>query len=228
MNLKENAKVFIEKVNPIDIHRKQVMRSRLLNTTPSFLCPNCIGGILFHDLGLEFRSPTINLMMYQRDFVKFVLNLDSYLQEDLRFFSHAQYSFPCAHLGDLTIHFTHYKAQEDAEKKWESRIKKIDRDNLFIFLEERDGLSQTDIENLGHIHARGLVVFTANKYPNIPYALQIPKYSRFGEVGNILKKSYLSGKHEYEHFFDFVKWFNEANGNFFDISPFSLTNAKKY
>lgn len=28
-------------------------------TEASFLCPNCIGGILFHDLGMRFYSPTL-------------------------------------------------------------------------------------------------------------------------------------------------------------------------
>ena len=80
-------------------------------------------------------------------------------------------------------------------------------------------MTREDILRLGSIHARGLVVFTANAYPDIPYALQIPKYAADGEVGNILAKSYWDDSHEYEKYFDFVKWFNEANGEY-DISPF--------
>lgn len=72
---------------------------------------------------------------------------------------------------------------------------------------------------LSNIRAKGLVIFTANAYPNISCALQLPQYARDGEVGNILAKSYWDGSHKYEMYFDFVKWFNEANGNF-DIFPF--------
>ena len=72
---------------------------------------------------------------------------------------------------------------------------------------------------LGSVHARGLVVFTANPYSDIPYTVQIPKYASDGEVGDILAKSYWDDSREYEIYFDFVKWFNEADGNF-DISPF--------
>ena len=71
------------------------------------------------------------------------------------------------------------------------------------------------------IQARGLVVFTANSYPDIPYALQIPKYASEGEVGNILTRSYLDGSREYEKYFDFVKWFNEADGIPHAVSKFS-------
>lgn len=219
MRAKETMKHLLSDKNPAAIRRRKNMRAALTNTTPTFLCPNCIGGILFHDLGLQFQSPTVNLMMFQTDFAKFVLNLDHYLAQELAFFQYPDYSFPCARLGDITIHFTHYHTEEEAAQKWAERSARIDRDNLFVFLEERDGLTREDMLQLGRIHARGLVIFTANAYPDIPYALQIPKYASDGEVGNVLAKSYLDDSREYEKYFDFVKWFNEGNGAF-DCSPF--------
>ena len=219
MSVKETVKHLLSEKNPVAIRRRKKMREALTNTTPTFLCPNCIGGILFHDLGLQFRSPTVNLMMFQTDFVKFVLHMDDYLAQELSFFKHPEYDFPCAQLGDITLHFTHYHTEEEAAQKWAERSARIDRDNLFIFLEERDGLTREEMLQLGSTRARGLVVFTANAYPDIPYALQISKYASDGEVGNILAKSYWDDSHEYEKYFDFVKWFNEADGNF-DISPF--------
>lgn len=219
MSVKEIVKNLLSEKNPIAIQRRNKMQEALTNTTPTFLCPNCIGGLLFHDLGIQFQSPTVNLMMLQTDFAKFVLNLDDYLTQELVFFKHPEYDFPCAYLKDITVHFTHYHTEEEAAQKWKERSARIDRDNLFVFLEERDGLTREDILQLGSIHARGLVVFTANAYPDIPYALQIPKYASDGEVGNILAKSYWDDSREYEKYFDFVKWFNEADGNF-DISSF--------
>ena len=219
MGTKEVVKHLLSEKNPIASRRRKKMRDALINTAPTFLCPNCIGGILFHDLGLQFRSPTVNLMMFQTDFAKFILNMDYYLSQKLDFFNHPEYDFPCAYLGDITLHFTHYHSEEEATQKWAERSTRIDRNNLFVFLEERDGLTREDILRLGGIHARGLVVFTANAYPDIPYALQLPKYASDGEVGNILAKSYWDDSREYEKYFDFVKWFNEADGDF-DISPF--------
>lgn len=220
MRAKETIKHLLSDKNPAAIRRRKNMRAALTNTTPTFLCPNCIGGILFHDLGLQFQSPTVNLMMFQTDFAKFVLNMDHYLALELAFFQHPDYSFPCARLGDITIHFTHYHTEEEAAQKWAERSARIDRDNLFVFLEERDSLTREDMLQLGQIHARGLVIFTANAYPDIPYALQIPKYASDGKVGNVLAKSYWDDSREYEKYFDFVKWFNEGNGAF-DCSPFA-------
>lgn len=220
MVVKTAIKTVWGKIDILDYCRRYKMRKQLKNRSISFLCPNCIGGILFHDLGLKFLSPTVNLMMFQTDFVKWVLNLDRYNTQKLNFFNHPEYSFPCAHLGDLTIHFTHYKTEMQAKEKWEERVERINKNNMFIFAEERDGLTYENILALGKLSVKGIVVFTAHDYPDIPYALYIPKYQKEGEVGNILKKSYVTGKHEYEKIFDFVKWFNEANGGNYDISNF--------
>lgn len=217
---KEAVKNIWSKINLLDIYRRHKMRIKLKNKDISFLCPNCIGGILFHDLKLKFLSPTINLMITQKDFVKLALRLDDYLKKKLVFFEHPEYSCPCARLGDITIHFTHYKTMEEAKTKWYERMKRIDKNNLFVFIEERDGLTKEEICELRKLNVKGLVVFTAHEYSNIPYTVYLSKYNRNGEVGNILKKSYITGQHEYESFFDFVSWFNCANGGDYNVSPF--------
>lgn len=220
MSIKNISKKLLFEVNPLAKCRRKKMRRALTNLSPSFLCPNCIGGILFHDLGLRFYSPTVNLMMTQTDFVKFVCNLEHYLQQPLVFYQHPEYTCPCAHLDDISIHFTHYATEEEASAKWDERKTRIDRNNLFVFLQERDGLTESDIRSLKNIKARGVVVFTANAYPDIPYALQIPKYAADGEVGNILQQSYLDASREYEKYFNFVKWFNEAAGGDYSIKNY--------
>lgn len=217
----------ISTINPLAIVRRNKMRKKLNNKNVTFLCPNCIGGILFHDLGLKFLSPTVNLMMSQNDFIDFVLNLDEYLNGYFDFFKHNEYDCPCAYLKakgqkDIIIHFTHYKDQKTAVEKWKERTKRIQRDNIFVFLTERDGITREQIESLKRLNVKGLVVFTANNYDDIPYCVQIKKYKKCGEVGNILKKSYFNDSREYEKYFDFVKWFNEADGKVYDISRFAI------
>lgn len=220
-----NIKKFIMRMNPVAKLRRNRMQKELANRDVSFLCPNSIGGILFHDLGLRFLSPTVNLMMLQSDFIKFVLNLDKYLNGSFEFFECEEYTCPCAHLkadgvDDITVHFTHYATKESAEKKWRERAERIKYDNLFVFLTERDSITKEQIAALKSLKVKGLVVFTANEYDDIPYALCIDKYKSDGEVGNILKQSYITGAREYEKYFDFVKWFNEADGKNYDIKKF--------
>lgn len=220
MTAKDRLIKCFEKVNPLAAARRKKMRACLKNSNISFLAPNCIGGILFHDLNLKFMSPTVNLMMTQPDFVKLVLDIEYYKEKDLVFFKHPEYTGPCARLGDITVHFTHYATAEEAEKKWHERFDRLNKDNIFIFLEERDGLTKDEMLAIGELNVKGIVVFTANEYPDIPYALYLPKYHDDGEVGNILSRKYLDDSKEYEQYFDFVKWFNEANGKDYEIKPF--------
>lgn len=220
MQILSKAKKIWVQYNPLAKFRKSRMRKQLHNKNITFLCPNCIGGILFHDLGLRFMSPTVNLMMTQTDFVKFVLNMEYYLNEKFVFYTDPQYSCPCAHLDDIDIHFTHYHTEQEAENKWQDRVKRIQKENIFIFLEERDGLTKEEILKLSTLKVKGIVVFTANEYEDIPYAVFIKKYQRQGEIGNILKRSLIDDAREYECYFDFPKWFNDANGSNYDISTF--------
>lgn len=220
MTILDKVKNKVEQYNPIAQNRRHKMRAQLKNKDITFLTPNCLGGILFHDLGLKFMSPTVNLMMTQTDFVKFVTHLDDYLTKDFKFFKHPEYTCPCATLGDITVHFTHYTSEDEAVMKWKERVKRINKDNLFIFCEERDGITKEEIKVLGKIKARGIVVFTAKEYKDIPYTLYLPKYHDDGEVGNILARNYYNDSRDYEKYFDFVKWFNEAKEREYNISPF--------
>lgn len=221
MTIKTKVKNLAGRYNPAANHRRKQMQKRLVNKEVSFLVPNCIGGILFHDLGLRFQSPTVNLMMKQTDFVRFVTHLDEYLQKDLVFFNHPELTCPCAMLGDVCIHFTHFNSEIEAKEKWIQRAGRIRKDNLFIFCEERDSLSEEEIRSLADIKAKGILVFTANRYEDIPYTLYLPTYHKAGEVGNILARNYFDDSREYEKYFDFVAWFNEADGKNYDVSRYS-------
>ena len=81
-------------------------------------------------------------------------------------------------------------------------------------------MTPDEILKLRLLDVKGLVVFTANEYVDIPYTVQIEKYKNEGEVGNILTRSFWNDSREYEHYFNFVKWFNEADGGNYDVSPY--------
>ncbi len=225
MDIKIRIKNAISDYNPFAILRRRKMRKALINKTPSLLVPNCLGGHLLHDLGVEFRSPFVNLMMYQTDFYKFIFDMERYLGEELVFFKHPKFTFPCAKLGELTVHFTHYETEEEARSKWNTRKGRIDFDNLFVQLVERDGLSYEQIKSLSALKVRGVMVFTENPYPDIPYTCYIPTLKNHSKGTKILKRTLWDDHKRYEEYFDFVQWFNNANGGDYNVTPFI---RKKY
>ena len=70
-----------------------VMWHRLKNHDFSIICSNCAGGVISHRLGQKFLSPTVNLWLHQRDFLKLAANLREYLSYELEFID-SEYDYP--------------------------------------------------------------------------------------------------------------------------------------
>ena len=60
-------------------------KRKIKNKDFSLFSTNCNGGILLHDLGLRFNSPTINLWFEVKDFLKYMNNLERYSKLPLFF-----------------------------------------------------------------------------------------------------------------------------------------------
>lgn len=78
--LKSQIYFFIERIRGKlqRIERQRIIqraKNKLMNEQFSIVSQNCIGGVFYHDMEMEFLSPTINLYFEQPDFVLFVLNL---------------------------------------------------------------------------------------------------------------------------------------------------------
>ena len=218
--------------NPLNNRRQKKLHDEVKNTSPSLIAGNCLGGMLLHDLGLRFNSPTVNIHFYQRELVKFVLDLDRYLNESLEFYDDPDSEWPVnALLGGkdgIRLGFAHITLPKEGLRNWSKRKERFNYDNIFVIAEEKEGMTKQDILSLGELKVKGIVVFTAHEYPEIPYTFCVPsKYVENGEVGNIMKFKHIDGSHIYDDFIDWPKWFNEADGGDYDITPFIKKKYRK-
>lgn len=76
-------------------HRNQ---SRLVNQNFTIISQNCVGGVIYHELGKQFTSPTINMYMDVPDYIKFISNLKENITSDFIEVK-SDYSYPCAEIG---------------------------------------------------------------------------------------------------------------------------------
>lgn len=83
------------------IWRDRYERSKLMKTDFTIFSQNCIGGIMYHDLGLQFRSPTVNLLFSPKDFIQFMKDIDWYLEQEIRFIQ-SDKPYPVGLLGGDT------------------------------------------------------------------------------------------------------------------------------
>lgn len=186
-------------------------REMLKNKNFSIIASNCNGGVVSHDLGVRFNSPTVNLCMSAEDFVKFVSSLEKYLSADLQEDNNNEYPYPVGILGgDITLHFQHYTTYSEAYEKWKTRSERVNFDNLFFMMTDRDNCSEDLIRKFDQLPYKNKLIFTAKEYPDIKSAVYCSEFSENDCVGIMSDFSGRNGRRIYDKYFDFVRWFNEG------------------
>lgn len=123
---------------PARNHVKNRRIVRLKNNTPTIISNNCIAGVIYHDLNLQFMSPTINLWISEDDYFYFVEHFEEYINcipvqsELIRDYPVAKI---CWNGRDIHLHCVHYSSFEEARDKWIERAKRVNLDNVFVFFE---------------------------------------------------------------------------------------------
>lgn len=162
------------------------MKAKLHARDFTVLSQNCIGGVFYHDMGLQFTSPMINLYMTGKDFVSFVLNLDYYLSLKLRMTWGEEY--PIGYLDDVAIYFMHYCTCQEAEAEWEKRKTRIIRDNIVVLCTDMVDFTDEVYEKWRQI-PYPKVLFTAKReYANESDTVFFPEYESNGKVSDLIPK----------------------------------------
>lgn len=191
-------------------------RKKLRNTDFSLISSNCNGGVLLSDLGLEFKSPFVNLFMTAPDYAKLLNDLKGYMSAKLRFVKEedpilGDASYPTAYLKDVKIYFMHYASEKEALDAWERRSQRINWNNLYVIFTDRDGCTQEILEKFDRLPFEHKVVFTHVPHPEIKSSFYIKGYEEeetvpvLSDFANVNRPT----KRIYERF-NFVKWLNEG------------------
>lgn len=192
------------------------MRRRLKNKNFSLLTNNCTGGFIYHDLGLRFNSPTINLFFYKDHFFTFLEHLEEYLASELQIcrnpHSTSEIGYPIFNLGDgkklplIEIHFLHYHDVAEAKAIWEKRNARINLNNLFAVFSFYDDTDEEWLKRFDSIPIKNKLALVNRPFPEYKSAYYIPGYEKTG-LGGFRDYVGFGGGRKYDAF-DFVKWFN--------------------
>lgn len=190
--------------------RKKYMRkiqSRLLNRDFSLVAKNCNGGVVLHDLGLQFRTQFVNLSIDAADYIQYLENFDTYNNAPLMFEDLAEY--PIGTIDNIKIHFIHYKSNEEALEKWNARKERINKDNMFVIFTEQNGCTYEHLKRFDNLDFPNKVAFTCKPYEDIKSAIYIKSYKNSEEgVYMFLGFKNHFTKHRRYDVFDWVSWFN--------------------
>ena len=183
------------------------LRKRFEGPIPTIFSCNCTGGVLYHDLGLPFNSPTINLYMSCADFIKFLENLDYYLTLQMTpYFGDIKRDYPLAFLGDLTLFLVHYQSVQQAIAKWQDRKKRIDHNNIYVIATDRDGFNEELLHRFNKLPFRKKI-FT-HKPVESPDCVYIRGFEDEPQIGGLMEPR--PGGLRVIDQFDWVRWLSST------------------
>ncbi len=200
-------------IYPVNYMVTLVDRMLFRNKDFVIISNNCWGGFIYQRLGVPYKTPFIGLFIYGPDYIKLLENLDHFLtckllfKKNSKWFNHLP-SYPVGVLGDIEIHFLHYKDEKEAFLKWNRRLKRMkeieNKDNYFYKICDRDLGNKEVLRKFHTLPFRNKVsfgVFDLNEKNHI----KIENYShQCVPEGDILYKQ------SFNHF-DPLKWIHTRN-----------------
>lgn len=184
MKIKLVSKLIIRKIktikkltlsNIIKLNNKNKLKNRKF----TIISNNCWGGFVYQKYGLRYLTPTVGLLIFGEDYVKFCSDLRYYSNQDLRFipFESAKYfslvkgekAYPVALLDDVEIHFMHYDSEKEAREKWKRRCRRIEWNRIIYKISERKGFSEDVINDFINTSIEKKLVFTSSHFEKAIY-----------------------------------------------------------
>lgn len=184
---------------------------RLNNHDFTIVANNCIAGTIYKDLDLTYLTPFVGLYMLPSDFIKLCENLKEYLEKPLLEFFTSSHSYPVAKLGDITLFLMHYPDFESAKKAWDRRKIRVNFENIFYILVQKDGCSEEDMKRFDQLECPNKIILATNNEFNLQSLHVLDSFKNDHEVGAELNyRSRYSGN-RYMYDYDFIDWLNTCS-----------------
>lgn len=159
-----------------------VQRKKLTNKNFTILSNNCIGGFLYQDFELPYLSPTVNLYISPKDFVKFCKDIKKYVNLEMKEGTDETVNCPIGVIEDIKIYFVHYKTFKEGKEKWDNRKKRINYQNIYCMMTDRNTVycnpevcEEEVIYEFDSLPIKNKVVFTSKKF-DLNSVHYLPKY----------------------------------------------------
>lgn len=160
-------------------------------------------------MGERFNSPTVNLFFDAEDYVKFLKNLDYYLEQTLVEVESNQ-RYPVAKLKDIIIYFMHYLTFNEARAIWQKRTARINRDNIHVIMVQQNGCTEELLKRFDNLPYRHKLALTARPMPDIhcSYCISDSEQSNGDVIDLCQYKGKFTGRRWIDDF-DYVGFLNQ-------------------
>lgn len=192
------------------------LKSKIRNKDFTLITNNCIGGVIYHNLGMKFLSPTINLSIRGEDYLAFVKNLKEYTSCPLIEVTEYNSNYPVGkliptnhNLNPIIVYFQHYKTFSEAKEKWNIRCKRMNFNNIYFIWEFYDNLYNIDLIKQFSRLGNNYKALLHKDIEGVENSFVFKKYNN-DYFGKILSPNGLSGK-RYLDEFDYISFLNHIN-----------------
>lgn len=203
-----------------DAYRRYLLgwlrRRKLKNKDFSVICNNCFATTaIYHKLDLKYTTPTVGLYFYPDDYIRFLENLEWYLNQPLKFTKVSKHPeineasntqrYAIGVLGgDVEIQFVHYKSEKEAEEKWNRRVKRVNFDNLFLIFSDIGVFRDEYFVRYEKLPFKNKIFFSS-KPRDSKISIFIKEYKGRIGVGNLIEDKFE------KKYVDLIKWLNGSS-----------------
>ena len=177
----------------------ELRNKKLVNKDFTIISNNCWGGMVYEAYNLKKMSPTIGLYFHSSDYIEFLSKLDYYLKSKIIFIepANSKYynlhfneknfgSYPIGKIDDIEIYFMHYKSKDEALKKWNRRLKRINKDKMLVKFNDQNGCSDSDLKKFLELPYKNKIFFTCKKWNIVSNNIYVIKQPRIVSSKNIM------------------------------------------
>ena len=155
---------------------KNARRKGLKEENFTIISNNCWGGTVYESYGIKKMSPTVGMFIMPEDYLKFVANLEYYLTQPLEFIDPEDSkwketlqgksnwkTYLIARLDDIELQMLHHHDEAVARKKWESRIKRVNKNRLIFKFNDQNGATKEQIARFMELPLENKLCFVASE-----------------------------------------------------------------
>lgn len=155
---------------------KNLRRKKLKDNNFTIISNNCWGGTVYESYGIKKLSPTVGMFIMPEDYLKFVADLDYYLKQPLEFIDPDDSkwrkilqeksnwkTYLIGRIGDIELQMLHHHNEDVARRKWESRIKRVNKNRLIFKFNDQNGATREQIERFMELPLEHKLCFVATQ-----------------------------------------------------------------
>ncbi|MDP3312515.1 DUF1919 domain-containing protein [Lutibacter sp.] len=142
------------------------------------VCDNCWAGSVYQWLERPYNSPFISVGFYGDCYLKLLSNFDYYMNLPVIFITESKYNYrkityPLAKLGDIELHFTHYKTEDEAKTKWDRRtarmLEETNKDNYIFKICDAWYASEKNFKDFHNLPFKNKISFSNNSFKHLNF-----------------------------------------------------------